>query len=682
MADAEQWMLVGDELAMVDRLVYMVVPNVFRGRADLVPADAASLRAADAADGRGECRGQERTTEALYSLLAAHGLAYDQAPSDPAGVDRQMVRQPREVFEGRRGDCLDLALIFCATALEAHLCPVLAVMLRPDHDRHTVVLIAPEAAGTPGTEPDGSLDHGAGTADELGLTELLARGWIAVDVTFATSDAVPGVVGPGSFTQAREAALSELKSAKDIRTLDIARRQSAGAVPFSADELPPPGARVESSALRQAYTARLAAAGVVPAAWNAASLEAARSRHRAEQPAPSQAGDLLDALCAGLRARPVFDSVGGENLSLAALRPLYTEHVGRAPRGAASADELLVLAASAGIAESRTDDRRDVGPLARFLLAVAGQAVDPQDIDLASISYAPLDGWITGAAGLLREDAHRYLDDEVRRRTWALLELASPVRGPGTAATMSGPTWPDRVVVDLVDPQGNVDTRNFPCEERSEQGLRDALRQATSVFLPRRGVTVDLVASREWLDAGIEHWEVVEAGGVWDPMTRDLQPRMRWSGFRHDRLRDRLDTRLKKADWHGPAAVLPEAAARDRRSTAAWLEDPSDGPGPSPYLIGCPPPGGGDPLDALLTEGCGFIVWFTTHHEKTALREACVQSDGEGSQGERRSSLPRHLTEHLDGRRTAVIWNDPQGRDGFPLPRPRRGGSLRRGGGR
>ncbi|MFF0204569.1 hypothetical protein [Streptomyces sp. NPDC005017] len=677
MAGAEQWMLVGDELSTIDRLVYMVVTTPFRGRADLVPADAAALRAADAADGKGACRGQESTTEALYTLLAAHGLKYDRPPSDAAGFDRQKVRQPREVFEGGRGDCLDLALIFCATALEAHLCPVLAVMLRPDHNRHAVVLIAPEASDTPCTEPDGSLDHGAGTADELGLTELRARGWIAVDVTLATED-----LGPASYAQARETAWAELESAKEIRTLDIARRQSAGADPFDADELPPPGARVESSSLREAYAARLAAAGVVPTAWNAAGLEAARSRHRAEQPAPSPAGDLLDALCSGLRARPVFDSVGGEELSLAALRPLYAEHVGQAPRGAASADGLLVLAASAGIAESRTEDRRDVGPLARFLLAVAGQAVEPQDIDLASGLYALLDGWITGAAGLLREDAHRYLDDEVRRRTWALLELTGPVRASGTAAAVGGPTWPERVVVDLVDPQGNVRTRNFPCAEPSEEGLRDALRQATSVFLPRRGVTVDVVAPREWLDAGIQHWEVVEAGGVWDPMTRDLQPRMRWSGFRHDRLRDRLDTRLKKADWHGPAAVLPEAAARDRGSTAAWLDDPSAGPGPSPYLIGCPPSGGGDPLDALLTEGCGFIVWFTTHHEETALQEACVQSDGAGSQGERRTSLPRHLTERLDSRRAAVIWNDPQGRDGFPLPRPRRAGTLRQGGGR
>ncbi|GGT58380.1 hypothetical protein GCM10010271_72350 [Streptomyces kurssanovii] len=677
MADSEQWLLVGDELRQLDRLVYMVVPDVFRGRADLVPPAGSALRQTLRPVGGGGPGGQERMVEALYELLAAHELSYDLDPRDPAGVERQKVRQPREVFAGRRGNCVDLALVFCGMALEAQLFPVLAVMLLPDRSRHTVVLIAPQSGDDRGSPPDCSLDERQGTADELRLAELLMQGWIAVDVTRATSDVLAGTSGSGTFAEARHLAWSALKSARDIRTLDVARRQSAAATPFRAEELPPPYGQAYSSALRDRYGPRLAHAGIVPVEWNAAELHALRSRHRAEQPSPSPVGDILEALCAALQARPVFDSVGGDDFALATLRHLYADHVGQAPRDAYSADELLVLAAAAGIAEFRSGTRQAVGPLARFLLGVAGHADDPEGIDLGSARYALLDAWLTDILGHLREDARRYLLNEVRRRTWALMEL---VGCSSTAA--AGPPWPRGVVVDLVDPLGNVTTRNFPCRERSELGLKNALRRATTTFLPGRAVAVDLVVPREWLDVGLEHWDVVDVGGAWDPMTRDLRPRMRWSGFKHDRLRERLETRLRKADWHGAPAVVPEAVAGDRTSTAAWLDDASAGPGQSPYLVSCPPPRGGDPLDVLLTEGCGFIVWFTTHHEETNLQAACVQSNGEETSWERRSSLPRQLAERLDKQRTTVIWNDPQGRDGFPMPLARRSGSLRSGGSR
>ncbi|MFI1047940.1 hypothetical protein ACH4U3_19440 [Streptomyces griseoruber] len=668
MAGCEQWLLIGDELNGLDRLVCMVVPDVFRGRADLVPAAASVLR------GPVGPEGQEKAVQALYELLAAHGLRYDMAPADPAGVERQKIRQPREVFAGRRANCLDLALVFCGMALEAQLSPVLAVMVRPDRSRHAVVLIAPQAVDDPAAQVGSALRQGPATAAELGLAELLGRGWTAVDVTLVTDNAESGPADVGTFAEAREAARSALASARSIRILDIARRQGEGLTPFAAEELPPPAGQPYSAAVQKIYGPVLAREGVVPVVWNTDGLHAARARHRAERPPPSAVSDTLDALCAALEARPVFTSVGGDRFALAALQHLYADHVGQWPRKAHTVEELLVLAAAADMAEFRSDARRTFGPLARFLLAVAGHAEDPRDIDLESARYALLDTFLIHTLGHLREDARQYLLTDLRTSSWALLDLDG-CEGP---VAQAGRPWPSRVVVDLVDARGTVTTKNFPCRERSEEGLKEALRRATA-FLPGRGVTVDIVAPRAWLDAGIEHWDVVEVEDAWDPMTRDLQPRMRWSGFKHERLRERLDIRLGKADWHGSPAVLPEAAAADRKATACWLGDPEEGPGP-PYYVACPPPGGSDALAALLSEGCGFIVWFTTPNEETVLRSACVQGNGQESAKERRSRLPRQLARQLAGQRTAVVWNDPAGRDGFSLPPARRSGSLRRGG--
>ncbi len=234
MADPEHWLLIGDELGQLDRLVCMVVPDVFRGRADLVPPAGSVLRDADGP------AGQEKAVEALYELLAAQGLRYDLDPADPGGVERQKVRQPREVFAGRRGNCIDLALVFCGMALEAQLYPVLAVMLGQDRSRHTVVLIAPQTGDDLDVPRDDALDQGRGTAVDLRLAELLESGWIAVDVTFATDVAQAGPSDTGTFADARAAARSALESARAIRTLDITRRQRAGFTPFRAEELPPP----------------------------------------------------------------------------------------------------------------------------------------------------------------------------------------------------------------------------------------------------------------------------------------------------------------------------------------------------------------------------------------------------------------------------------------------------------
>lgn len=670
----EVWQLIGGELQALDRLAYMVVPRVFRGRADLIPPDASALRRSwppDGSDGRGGFVDQEALTAALYERLAAHRLHYDVDPPNGGYGDQQLIRQPWEVFTGGRFTCIDLALVFCGMALEAQLFPLLAVMRLVDQPRHAVVLIAPQTRDTHDAPLESTLDDSHNTAAELGLAELLERGWIAVDITLAAHDALSPTTG--TFAQARAAARSALESAEKIRILDIARRHLDRG-PFAAKDLAPLVEGASCAVLRELYGPALARAGVVPGEWSLAELRSHLVRHRAGHPSSSPTGDLLEALCAALQARAVFTSVGGDGFGLAPLRHLYAEHVGQTPWDAHSADEMLVLAASAGTVEIRSANRQDLSPLARFLLAVAGHAEEPRNIDLESDRYRMLGSWLTTTLGHQRNDVVEYLHD-LRHRTWALMELE--VTSSPAAADRP---WPRGVVVQLVDLLGKVTTRRFPCRESSERGLKHALRQAAD-FLPGRGVIVDLVVPRAWLDAGLEHWDVVDVGGTRDPMTRDLQPRMRWSGYQHDRLRERLHDRLRRADWLGAPALLPGEVAGDRALTTQWVTDPSDGPGLSPYLVGCPPPGGGDPLDALLHEGCGFIVWFATQPEETALQAACLPCEETGNARERRSSLPRHLADRLRGnRQTTVIWNDPEGRDSFRMPPPRRRGTLRRGG--
>ena len=88
-------------------------------------------------------------------------------------------------------------------------------------------------------------------------------------------------------------------------------------------------------------------------------------------PVAGLAAETLDALCTALHALPLFEQVGGGEVSARTLRHLYQRHVGCLP-DADTAEGMLVLAASAGSDELSSGDNlpHDLTALARFMLGV------------------------------------------------------------------------------------------------------------------------------------------------------------------------------------------------------------------------------------------------------------------------------------------------------------------------
>jgi len=426
------------------------------------------------------------------------------------------------------------------------------------------------------------------------------------------------------------------------------------------------------------YRDALAKGGLeVPDRWGHAELDRLRHDYQKRATGPDSTVDLLEALCGASGAMPVLQQVGGHEISIEKLRALYHRHVGRWPESG-SRDGMLVLACSAGIAERRravSDPGCQLESLnapARFMLGIAGHWKAPGVASLDDPDLRGLADWLTGTLRHQRQDAVDYLDRKVGGRTWALIELV--------AEDLATRAWPDRIVVDLMHEYGPGRTYNVRCAAANEEGVRQALRSAISK-LPEGEVCVDLFMPRHWLDAGVEHWEVVQAGRTYHSMSRYLEPRLRWSMHRHDRwLRDLLKRRVDRLDWRTDPQAVPAEATGDQARFTSWLDSwDEEGTKPPSYFIGNQPEDGDhDPLGALLQEGYGFVVWFGRDTEEH-VRQGAVALAGRVSAHERRDELPRVLAAALKVHRPIIIWSDPNGRAGFQLPSPRRGGALRGG---
>jgi hypothetical protein len=200
-------------------------------------------------------------------------------------------------------------------------------------------------------------------------------------------------------------------------------------------------------------------------------------------------------------------------------------------------------------------------------------------------------------------------------------------------------------------------------------------------MLPEGEVLIDLCLPRQWLDAGIEHWDVVQVGGRYESISRHYSPRLRWAMHRHDpKLRARLEKRCRAVDWSAKPEAIPVAVTQDPSALAGWLDSRDQGKARHPpYFAGIIPAGvDHDPVGTLLWEGYGFGVWFGAH----CAEKACADAAGVSKRMkvlERRNDLPQTLAARLGAHRPMIIWSDPEGRAGFPLPSPR-GGGTRRGG--
>lgn len=442
------------------------------------------------------------------------------------------------------------------------------------------------------------------------------------------------------------------------------------------------GPAFSSAEVRDRYGPILRLAGLeVPDRWDASALDELRRLHKARD----ATSDLLEALSVALDAVPILEQVGGREIAFNKLVYLYHRHVGCWP-DASTREGLLIQAASAGILEQRAAALNQgfrpepLVALARFLLGIAGHwnALTRRNA-APTLDHPLLDGladWLTETLRQQREDAAHYLETMTGGRVWALIELIAPESPEGN--------WPDAIVIHTVTEHGTGKPQRMPCTP-TKDGVLTALRDVVNDGFLERDVVVDLVMPRHLLEAGIEHWEVVKVGTWHESLTRHYQPRLRWSMHVHDtRLRKRLKQRDRDVNWLAAPETIPEHVTSDPASFEAWLDE-QDRPGGKhpPYFTARTVRSRNqaddfDPLGRLLQEGYGFAVWFGSGTPAGVTKGAQEAANGL-SAPERRNELPQRLAVSLRAHRPAVIWSDPDGRDGLPLPEPR-GAGTRRGG--
>ena len=460
------------------------------------------------------------------------------------------------------------------------------------------------------------------------------------------------------------------------------------------DTAPAPGPKPAlPDYVREQFSGGLRAGGLaVPEVWDYPALD--RLRRECEQLAASlepvpdalrQADDIVHSLCDAALVLPVLNSIKPKYTGLDKLRHLYERHVGGwPPEDARTIEGMLVYAASAGISGARHDPVKrgtlhtPVGPLARFMLGLAGLYRAPETATLDDPELIGLTDWLTGTLGLQREDAATYLATKVRTRSWALIELA-----PETGSR----DWPHRIVVDVVHENGDWDSANFDCEPPSEATLVTALRRAVA-SLPPGDVFVDLCLPRPWLDAGVvEHLPVVDFGEWLEPEslseTGNYEPRLRWALPRNlPKLMDRLMDRFAGTDWQADPTDIPADVIADKKRLHDWLKEleyaKQDGQPYPPFFTGSASGvQGHDPLGELLKQGYGFALWFGADADATTVLEAeaaranlrdSMAAMADQPAYARRDHIPRLLSRRLRRLQPTIIWADPTGREGFPMP--------------
>jgi Trypsin-like peptidase domain len=453
-----------------------------------------------------------------------------------------------------------------------------------------------------------------------------------------------------------------------------------------------------SDVVRVRYTDCLIGSGLpVPNQWDEESLSALRHAHHKHD----ATADLLEALCLAITAKPVLAGLDGRSIGIRKLQFLYKRHVGDWPC-CATLDEMMVLAAAATISERRRGAAEPgyasekVTALARFLLGIAGLRAapllasdgrafrDPAPPTLNDPGLRDLADWLTGPLSQQREDAEHYLATRAAGRIWVLIEL--------DIAESAGRSRPDGVVITLIPELGEYERYRVPCAapagtppmKVARQALRDAVTDMITT-LPGKDVLIDLSLTRSWLDVGMEHWDVVPAGRRHEPLSRHYSPRLRWAMHLNDpQQRASLEKRTKMIDWAAAPEAIPESVTSCRDDLDAWLDDKDqEGTLLPPYFSGVGSRHRShDPLESLLSRGYGFLIWLTRQAAEAACDHPVHVSTlaGHLSAVERKDRLPTIVASRLRTHKPLIIWSDPEGRAGFPLP-PARGAGTRRGGG-
>ena len=393
--------------------------------------------------------------------------------------------------------------------------------------------------------------------------------------------------------------------------------------------------------VQDAYRPRLSAASELPVSWTLDELSALlRKAKTAGHRNPTV--NVLTALCEALAAKPVFRELGGAGLTLGKLKSVYRREIGRWPAGN-SADALLAEAASVGIAERHEGDARSLGALARFMVAVAAaRSVPPGNWDLMA-------RWI-GSLGHQLADAQTYYGRRRDTTAWLFVDLGKePARGAAP--------WPAEVAWTVWYRDGPIPGKPVVCETASAAGLKKALA-AVLGQVPVRPLLVDLAVPCALMGEGIEHWPVLEVDdGYAEPLSARCWPRLRWSQrWLKPALYLDLVEHTRRGSWSGDAGQ--------------WvLNDPDQacfiGGRESRERTG---PSHTDPLQILLWQGRGFIIWFPLGLPGQAVEEIARVVSGVPVVS-RRDDLPEYLPSFPENR-PVIIWDDPEGRAGFALPPP------------
>lgn len=373
--------------------------------------------------------------------------------------------------------------------------------------------------------------------------------------------------------------------------------------------------------------------------------------------------DLLGALCEAVEAKAVLAALGGSHIRLERLKWIYQDVIRRAP-SSNTADGLLVEAAQVTVVERRETSGLPLTALTRFVLAVAadpqaaaGRVASPAKALLASGS--PLAGWIR-RSGHQFADAEAYLHEATDRPGWLVIDLDDEPQLPGQSL------WPRTLTASLYGgsvPMSNKET----CAGDHE--LEATLRRLLEPFDIQFGTVVDICAPRALLERGVEHMDIIgfdRHSDYFEPLIAGYLPRLRWSKRQRDHGQyRRLRERVRQSLWNTNAVELPSDRCEEPRAVLDWLRQHLT----SPVVLASPTrgPGGVDPLQIALQQGCGFVLWFPEGPHDDALKQVLAKAE-QIPVDKRRTRLPDSLSDLPI--QPLILWDDPDGRGGIQGPPP------------
>lgn len=464
------------------------------------------------------------------------------------------------------------------------------------------------------------------------------------------------------FLDAFEARYSDHPVVKDLRR----RHDSCGTPTASREPSDGKDGRELSHSTRERFRADLGAAAATASCdfaltrWTAAELTALRDRLEAWQfrsantdAVVGRAIDLLQALSESLRLLPVLTELGVSTIKIDYLKHIYWQTVKRLPSGN-TLESMTIEAAGVAILEEKIGQDTPLTGLVRFALGVAGYCG-------ADVMHTDLSSWLQTQPHQAA-DASDYLAS-MSRPAWLLVDCGDEPR-QASGRVLTAPTGRDVRLTGILQTAHGVRRLEQPAMD----GLEPALRRLLDQVRPERRLVVDLAVPHSLMGAGLEHLPVVRsANEEYEPLTASCQPRLRWSLRLHHQVHYGQPTTSASsaATWKRIPRMINDSVLADRDALRRWLQDSRNLD--LPYLVGGPAANTDfDPVLMLLRSGKSFIIWFTRGADPAVARRL-AKTAKQIPPASRRLSLPEKIP-IADRESMTVIWDDPDGREGFTLP--------------